>query len=333
MPSSVEVARPSADEALARLVEGNQRFLRGETRTAAFRRETLADLAKAQRPYATILGCGDSRVPPEWIFDAGLGELFVVRVAGNILSPEVAGSLQYAGSYLETPLFVVLGHEGCGAIAAALATKYEGEQFLSRVRLLLASVVPGLPDLDPRLPPEERLSRAVESNVRWTVRQILDSPEGQARVAEGQKKIVGAVYEIETGRVRFLPPEPGRMTPWPARDAFDVLVVGKRLVVPEIGFWGLPVFLLVYFCLFGVELIDSIVEDPFGRERDDLDLNEYARTIREGVEACPTRHQNGGSAGRARDFESGRDQSQRRRNRAECRLRRSSPAAGRRPQR
>ena len=116
--------------------------------SAAFRRETLADLAKAQRPYATILGCSDSRVPPEWIFDAGLGELFVMRVAGNILSPEIAGSLQYAGSYLQTPLFVVLGHEGCGAIAAALATKHEGEQFRSRVQLLLASIVPGLPDFD-----------------------------------------------------------------------------------------------------------------------------------------------------------------------------------------
>ena len=145
-------------------------------------------------------------MPPEWIFDAGLGELFVVRVAGNVFSPEIAGTLQYAGSYLETPLFVVLGHEGCGAIAAALATKHEGEQFRSRVQLLLANIVPGLPDFDPTLSPEEQLSRAVESNVRWTVRQILDSPEGQARVAEGRMKIVGAVYEIETGRVRFLPP-------------------------------------------------------------------------------------------------------------------------------
>ena len=145
MGPSPEDTRPSADEALARLIEGNHRFLRGEARRAAFRRESLADLAKAQRPYATILGCSDSRVPPEWIFDTGLGELFVVRVAGNILSPEIAGSLQYAGSYLETPLFVVLGHEGCGAISAALATKHEGEQFRSRVQLLLASIVPGLP--------------------------------------------------------------------------------------------------------------------------------------------------------------------------------------------
>src|SRR6476469_8240975 len=207
MQASPDMTGPSADEALALLIDGNERFLRGEARSAAFRRETLADLAKAQRPYATILGCSDSRVPPEWIFDVGLGELFVIRVAGNVFSPEVAGSLQYAGSYLQTPLFVVLGHEGCGAVAAALATKHEGEQFRSRVQLLLESIVPGLPDLDAGLPPEERLSRAVESNVRWTVRQILESPEGQARVAEGRMKIVGAIYEIETGLVRFLPPD------------------------------------------------------------------------------------------------------------------------------
>jgi carbonic anhydrase len=207
MGPSPENTRPSADEALARLMDGNRRFLRGEARTGAFRRETLADLAKGQRPYTTILACSDSRVAPEWIFDTGLGELFVVRVAGNILSPEIAGSLQYAGSYLGTPLFVVLGHEGCGAISAALATKREAEQFRSRVQLLLASIVPGLPDLHAQLSPEEQLSRAVEGNVRWTVRQILDSPEGQARVAEGRMKIVGAVYEIETGSVRFLPPD------------------------------------------------------------------------------------------------------------------------------
>ena len=205
MQNSPDVSRPSADEALAWLIDGNRRFLRGEARSAAFRRDTLADLAKAQRPYATILGCSDSRVPPEWIFDAGLGELFVVRVAGNVLSPEVAGSLQYAGSYLQTPLFVVLGHEGCGAVAAALATKHEGEQFRSRVQLLLASIVPGLPEFDSQVTPEEQLSRAVEGNVRWTVRQILDSPEGRVRAAEGRLKIVGAIYDIETARVEFLP--------------------------------------------------------------------------------------------------------------------------------
>src|SRR5215510_12410860 len=137
MKNEFEHAEPSADEALERLIAGNDRFVRGEAFRGGVPRGLLADLAKGQRPYATILGCSDSRVPPEWIFDAGLGELFVVRVAGNILSPEIAGTLQYAGSYLETPLFMVLGHEGCGAIAAALATKYEGEQFRSRLQILL----------------------------------------------------------------------------------------------------------------------------------------------------------------------------------------------------
>src|SRR5262245_37205573 len=97
-----ESSGPSADEVLARLIAGNERFLRGEVRRAGLQRETLADLAKGQRPYATILGCSDSRVPPEVIFDAGLGEVFVVRVAGNVFSPEIAGSLQYAGSHLQT---------------------------------------------------------------------------------------------------------------------------------------------------------------------------------------------------------------------------------------
>src|ERR1700680_2650772 len=114
MTTIAEPSRPTADEALARLVAGNERFLRGAARIAPFQGETLADLARRQRPYATILGCSDSRVPPEWIFDAGLGELFVVRVAGNVFSPEIAGSLQYAGAHLQTPLFVVLGHEDCG---------------------------------------------------------------------------------------------------------------------------------------------------------------------------------------------------------------------------
>jgi carbonic anhydrase len=202
-----ENSGPSADEALARLIAGNGRFERGETHWITVPRETLADLAGGQRPFATILGCSDSRVPPEWIFDTGVGEVFVIRVAGNVLSPEVAGSLQYAGSHLHTPLFVVLGHEGCGAVGAALASKHEGVEFRSHIQLLLDRIVPGLPDFEPQVSTEERLARAVESNVRWMVRQIVNSPEGQARLAEGWMKIVGAIYEIESGHVRWLPPE------------------------------------------------------------------------------------------------------------------------------
>ena len=120
----------TADEALARLVAGNERFVRGEARFPTVQKEILAALASGQNPYATILGCSDSRVPPELIFDAGFGELFIIRVAGNVISPEVMGTLQYAGVHLQTPLMVVLGHEGCGAVNAALAVKAQtpGEQ-------------------------------------------------------------------------------------------------------------------------------------------------------------------------------------------------------------
>ena len=112
----------TADEALARLVAGNERFVAGEARFPTVQKEVLAELARGQRPYATIVGCSDSRVPPELVFDAGFGELFIVRVAGNVISPEVMGTLQYAAVHLRTPLFVVLGHEGCGAVQAALAS-------------------------------------------------------------------------------------------------------------------------------------------------------------------------------------------------------------------
>jgi carbonic anhydrase len=200
----------SADQALQRLIEGNERFLRGETHFRGPLREALAQLAQGQRPFATVLGCSDSRVPPEWIFDAGLGELFVVRVAGNVFSPEVGGSLQYAGTHLQTPLFVVLGHEGCGAVYAALETQRQGARQRSRIQLLVDSILPALGEIDPELPSDQRLAVAVERNVRWTVQTILKTPEGQARLAEGKMKCVGAIYELQTGRVRFLDVADGR---------------------------------------------------------------------------------------------------------------------------
>lgn len=203
-PMGSQPEQISADEALQRLVDGNARFVRGEVHFPSVPQEVLADLAKGQQPYATILGCSDSRVPPELIFGAGLGELFVVRVAGNSLSAEVAGSLQYAGVHLHTHLLVVLGHEGCGAVAAALATKFQGSRYRSRIQILVDGLIPGLSQVDPHLDPAEQLAQAVEANVRWTMKQILTSLEGQARLAEGRMKLAGAIYELTTGRARFL---------------------------------------------------------------------------------------------------------------------------------
>lgn len=194
----------TAAQALARLKAGNARFVRGTARFPTVQKEVLAALAKGQRPYATILGCSDSRVPPELVFDAGFGELFIVRVAGNVLGPSVVGTLQYAGVHLHTSLFVVLGHEGCGAVEAALATKFRGASQRSRIARLLRNIVPALRGLDPALPPTVLMRLAVEANVRHTIRTILASPEGKARTREGVIQIVGAVYELTSGRVRFL---------------------------------------------------------------------------------------------------------------------------------
>jgi carbonic anhydrase len=194
----------SADEALARLKEGNARFVAGQARFPTVQKEVLADLAKGQQPYATILGCSDSRVPPELVFDAGFGELFIVRVAGNVLGPSILGTLQYAAAHLQTPLFVVLGHEGCGAVQAALATKFEGATQKSRIATLLENILPALEGLDGTQPAEALVRSAVEANVRHTIRVLLDTPEAKARAPLTEIKLVGAVYELASGRVRFL---------------------------------------------------------------------------------------------------------------------------------
>lgn len=194
----------TATEALERLQAGNRRFLQGAAHFSTMQTEVLADVAKGQRPYATILCCSDSRVPPELIFDAGFGELFIIRVAGNVFSPEVAGSLQYAGRHLHTQLFLVLGHTHCGAVHAALDWHLQGTRQPSRIQLLVDSIRPAFTDLDAQLAPEALLAQAVEANVRWSMHQILETPEVRERQAEGRMRLAGAIYEVETGRVRFL---------------------------------------------------------------------------------------------------------------------------------
>jgi carbonic anhydrase len=194
----------TADEALARLRAGNGRFMEGHAKFPTVRKEVLAALAKGQSPYATVLGCSDSRVPPELIFDAGFGELFIVRVAGNVVMPAVLGTLQYAAVHLRTPLFVVLGHEGCGAVDAALHVQLHDAEVPERIGVLLENIHPGLEELPTGISHDQLLHEAVEANVRWSIRQLLETPEAKSREAEGMMKLVGAVFEFETGRVRFL---------------------------------------------------------------------------------------------------------------------------------
>jgi carbonic anhydrase len=204
---SAKVARaftPAADDVLARLIEGNERFTRGEARFPTVPQETLAAATFSQQPHATIIGCSDSRVPPELIFDAPFGELFVIRVAGNVVSPEIMGTLQYGTLVLQTPLVFVLGHSGCGAVSAAAAMKWYGVSQPERIGRLLECITPGLPNRDPAVSTEAQINAAVEANVRWSMNQLLQTPEAQVRLEEGAIKMVGGVYELATGRVQLL---------------------------------------------------------------------------------------------------------------------------------
>lgn len=194
----------TATESLQRLKTGNVRFLQGTAQFPTNRKDVLAALAREQRPYATIIGCSDSRVPPELLFDADFGELFVIRIAGNVVSPEIFGTLQYAGIHLKTQLYVVLGHEGCGAVQAAVELKFRDTRIESRIEVLLERILPCLDGIDPEAEPQKQVAQAVEANVRWTMQQLLESPEGRLRTAEGVFQLVGAICDIETGRVRFL---------------------------------------------------------------------------------------------------------------------------------
>jgi len=194
----------SAAEALERLKAGNQRFVSGKARFQTMQKEVLAELVKGQQPYATILGCSDSRVPPELVFDAGFGELFVIRVAGNVLGPSILGTLQYAAAHLQTPLFIVMGHGQCGAVKAAIASRFQGATHKSRIELLLENILPALDHVDDNLPSDALLHSAIEANVRHTIRQILETPEAKAGLTSSNMMLVGAVYDIESGHVRFL---------------------------------------------------------------------------------------------------------------------------------
>jgi carbonic anhydrase len=193
-----------AAEALARLKTGNRRFVSGKLRHAHEAASWRAHLKNAQHPFATILACSDSRVPPELVFDQGFGDLFVIRVAGNIIATDVVGSLAYAIRHLQTSLVVVMGHESCGAVTAAVDS-LDGRGHEPRfIAALVAAIEPGLKDLPADFTGADRIHAAVEANVRWSMRQLAAIPEGQLALKKKKFTLIGAVYDIATGKVRFL---------------------------------------------------------------------------------------------------------------------------------
>jgi carbonic anhydrase len=193
----------SPDAALERLLQGNRRFLDGKgTAYTGFR----PDLVSGQNPFAVIVGCSDSRVPAEIVFDVGLGDLFVVRVAGNIVAPSQVGSVEFAVSQFGTRLVVVLGHTRCGAVAATLRT-LEGANADSRnLASITNRIAPHIRELVSAERDKERCLRAsVIANVRASVSQLSHGSSLIEELTLNQRvRIVGAVYSVETGAVSLL---------------------------------------------------------------------------------------------------------------------------------
>ena len=196
-------------QALARLKEGNQRFISGTGgRDLDFEHAKREELVEKQTPFATVLGCSDSRVPLELVFDQGMGDLFVVRVAGNIAAPSQIGSIEFAAATFGTPLLVVLGHSRCGAVAAAVDTILNPETRLSpNIEVIVDRIRPVVQarlDKEPGIGREMLLDRVVEDNVRSTVERLLaDSPLLSERIENGLLAVVGAEYALHTGTVKF----------------------------------------------------------------------------------------------------------------------------------
>lgn len=200
-----------AKEALKRLVEGNQRFMKGETHVfqSGFV-ERLKELAVAgQKPFAVVFSCSDSRAPAEIIFDQGVGDLFMIRVAGNIVAPSLIGSVEFALANLGVKLVVVMGHTGCGAVMATLDSLRGPAQRRSRnISDIISRIRPSL-ELLLLTPLSEEWIReeAVRTNVRNSVAQLRHGSRLiEDRLSKNDLQIEGAVFELNTGLVRFLDP-------------------------------------------------------------------------------------------------------------------------------
>jgi carbonic anhydrase len=199
IPSVLAATNISADDALNRLIEGNYRFTQQQSEYPHQGLKRLQEVAYAQHPYATILSCADSRVPAELIFDAGIGDLFDIRVAGNIVTPEVLGSIEYAVLQLNTPLIMVLGHERCGAITAAV----KGGKLPGSIGTLVAAIQPGI-DLGEGTS-DESIEKAVVANVSYQIKTLKrNSPLIAEQILKDKLQIVGGRYDLDSGKVEII---------------------------------------------------------------------------------------------------------------------------------
>jgi len=197
-------AQIDPDTALQRLIDGNSRFAAGKPQHPHASSNRGHALEDAQHPFAVVLGCSDSRVPPELLFDQGFGDLFVVRVAGNVVDTDVTASVEYAIDHLDTPLVVVMGHSHCGAVTATIDHLADPDGEPAEVLSLLYSIEPATIGIPDDLDRAEQVASAVKQNVQLAVRRLSRVPDLRRSIKAGRIKIVGAVYDMHTGKVEML---------------------------------------------------------------------------------------------------------------------------------
>ena len=192
----------SPDAALDRLMKGNHRYVHGTMQRHDFSSDRAA-LAKGQNPFASILSCADSRIGPEYAFDAGRGDIFVCRIAGNFASPEMIASLEYSVAVLNSPLILVLGHQSCGAVDSTIKQVKDGASFPGEIPSLTEALTPAVQAVINQ--PGDLLVNATKQNVLLTI-QKLQAAEPILSDAVNQKKIkvVGGVYDLTTGKVELV---------------------------------------------------------------------------------------------------------------------------------
>ena len=190
---------PTATEAAEILFAGNTCYAAGKATHPNQSAERRADVAGEQAPFAVVLGCSDSRVPPEIIFDVGLGDLFVIRVAGNIVDDAVLGSIEYAAVHLGTPLVVVLGHAGCGAVTAAVV----GGEAEGHLPCLISAIGPAVEKAKDCS--DDLIDRAIRANATLAAEQMIERSAVLAGLVEADElQVIAAYYDLATGRVERL---------------------------------------------------------------------------------------------------------------------------------
>lgn len=196
--SSIASPSLSPDDAQQKLMEGNQRFIQHQPQYPDQSEARLREVAQVQHPFATVLSCADSRVPAEIVFDQGIGNIFDVRIAGNIATPEAIGSIEYAVVLLGTPLLMVLGHERCGAVTAAV----KNEPLPGEISTFVNAILPAVQQVKDR--PGDTVDNAVVANVHYQIEQLQRSPLLMERLQSGKLKIVGGRYDLDTGMVTIV---------------------------------------------------------------------------------------------------------------------------------